>query len=82
MKIDFIKQLTKIKKDFLKYAEDNSEMVNEDSFIIDICNQYLTLYIEAEDEYGDSLRFTQEVEMGHDQIYQNNLIPLSIHSNY
>ena len=32
-KNDFIKQLTRLKKEFLKYAEDNSAKVDEDTIV-------------------------------------------------
>lgn len=62
-KNNFIKQLTELKKNFLEYAKDNSAKVNKETFEIDICEYYLTMRVECDDEYGDCIVFTQEIEM-------------------
>lgn len=62
-KNNFIKQLTELKKKFLEYAEDNSVKVVRSTFEIDICKYYLTMRVECDDEYGDCIVFTQEIEM-------------------
>ena len=60
-KYDFIKDLSKIKKEFIQYAKENSAKIDEESFEIEICNVYLNLRIEAEDEDEDTIVFTQEI---------------------
>ena len=62
-KNNFIKQLTELKKKFLEYAEDNSVKVVRSTFEIEICKYYLTMRVECDDEYGDCIVFTQEIEM-------------------
>lgn len=78
MKIDFIKQLTAIKKAFLAYAAADSAKVDRNTFEINICRGYLSLRVECEDEDGDTVVFSQEVEMDNNEVYQNSLIPLPI----
>ena len=39
-KNDFIEQLARLKKEFLKYAEDHSAKVDEDTFEVEMCNYY------------------------------------------
>ncbi len=62
-KNNFIKQLTELKKKFLEYAENNSVKVVRSTFEIEICKYYLTMRVECDDEYGDCIVFTQEIEM-------------------
>ena len=62
-KNNFIKQLTELKKEFLEYAENNSVKVVRSTFEIEICKYYLTMRVECDDEYGDCIVFTQEIEM-------------------
>ena len=79
-KNDFIKQLTRLKKEFLKYAEDNSAKVDEDTFEVEMCKYYLLLRVEAEDEYEDTIVFTQEIETDStDDIYQKPIYGNLIH---
>ena len=54
-KNDFIKQLARLKKEFLKYAEDNSAKVDKDTFEVEMCKYYLKFRVEAENKYGDTL---------------------------
>lgn len=77
-KYNFIKHLEKIKKDFLKYAKENSHELDMQTFEIDICNCYLLLRIEGEDSDGDCVVFEQEIEIDNTETYQNKLLPLSI----
>lgn len=37
-KNDFIKQLAKLKKEFMQYAEENSAKVDKDTFEVEMCN--------------------------------------------
>ena len=70
-KNDFIKQLTRLKKEFLKYAEDNSVKVYKDTFEVEMCKYYLLFRVEAKVENGDTIVFTQEIETDStDDIYQ------------
>ena len=79
-KNDFIKQLTRLKKEFLKYAEDNSAKVDKDTFEVEMCKYYLLLRVEAEDEYEDTIVFTQEIETDStDDIYQKPIYGNLIH---
>ena len=74
-KYDFIKDLSKLKKKFIKYANENSAKIDEESFEIEICNGYLNMRIEAEDEDEDTIVFTQEIyqDYGKGAIYQKPL---------
>ena len=79
-KNDFIKQLARLKKEFLKYAEDNSAKVDKDTFEVEMCKYYLLLRVEAEDEYEDTIVFTQEIETDStDDIYQKPIYGNGIH---
>ena len=79
-KNDFIKQLARLKKEFLKYAEDNSAKVDKDTFEIEMCKYYLLFRVEAEDEYEDTIVFTQEIETDStDDIYQKPIYGNGIH---
>ena len=79
-KNDFIKQLASLKKEFLKYAEDNSAKVDKDTFEVEMCKYYLLLRVEAEDEYEDTIVFTQEIETDStDDIYQKPIYGNLIH---
>ena len=57
-KNDFIKQLTRLKKEFLKYAEDKSAKVDENTFEVEMCKYFLLFRVEAEDEDEDTIVFT------------------------
>lgn len=74
-KYDFINDLSKLKKKFIQYTEENSSKIDEESFEIEICKGYLNMRIEAEDEYEDTIVFTQEIyqDYGEDVIYQKPL---------
>ena len=48
-KYDFIKDLSKLKNEFIQYAKENSARIDDESFEIEICNGYLNMRIEAED---------------------------------
>ena len=79
-KNDFIKQLTRLKKEFLKYAEDNSAKVYKNTFEVEMCKYYLLFRVEAEDEYEDTIVFTQEIETDStDDIYQKPIYGNGIH---
>ena len=79
-KNDFIKQLTRLKEEFLKYAEDNSAKVDEDTFEVQMCKYFLLFRVEAEDEDEDTLVFTQEIETDStDDIYQKPIYGNCIH---
>ena len=47
-KNDFIKQLARLKKEFLKYAEDNSAKVDKNTFEVEMCKYYLQFRIETD----------------------------------
>ena len=82
-KNNFIKQLTELKKNFLEYAEDNSVKVVRSTFEIDICKYYLTMRVECDDEYGDCIVFTQEIEMDStNDTYQKPIYGNMIHIAY
>lgn len=82
-KNNFIKQLTELKKKFLEYAEENSVKVVRSTFEIDICNYYLTMRVECDDEYGDCIVFTQEIEMDStNDTYQKPIYGNMIHTQY
>ena len=74
-KYDFIKELSKIKNEFIQYAEENSSNIDEESFEIEICKGYLNMRIEAEDEDEDTIVFTQEIYQDYEEgvIYQKPL---------
>lgn len=74
-KYDFINDLSKLKKKFIQYAEENSSKIDEESFDIEICKCYLNMRIEAEDEYEDTIVFTQEIYQDYEEdvIYQKPL---------
>ena len=77
---DFIKQLARLKKEFLKYAEDNSAKVDEDTFEVEMSKYFLLFRVEAEDEYEDTIVFTQEIETDStDDIYQKPIYGNLIH---
>ena len=79
-KNDFIKQLARLKKEFLKYAEDNSAKVDKDTFEVEMCKYYLLFRVEAEDEDEDTIVFTQEIETDStDDIYQKPIYGNGIH---
>ena len=74
-KYDFIKDLSKLKKKFIQYAEENSSKIDEESFEIEICKGYLNMRIEAEDEEEGTIVFTQEIYQEYEEgaIYQKPL---------
>ena len=74
-KYDFIKDLSKLKNEFIQYAKENSARIDDESFEIEICNGYLNMRIEAEDEYEDTIVFTQEIYQDYEEgvIYQKPL---------
>ena len=79
-KNDFIKQLARLKKEFLKYAEDNSAKVYKNTFEVEMCKYYLLFRVEAEDEDEDTIVFTQEIETDStDDIYQKPIYGNGIH---
>ncbi len=79
-KNDFIKQLARLKKEFLKYAENNSAKVDEDTFEVEMCEYFLLFRVEAEDEDEDTIVFTQEIETDRtDDIYQKPIYGNGIH---
>ena len=79
-KNDFIKQLTRLKKEFLKYAEDKSAKVDENTFEVEMCKYFLLFRVEAEDENEDTIVFTQEIETDStDDIYQKPIYGNLIH---
>ena len=79
-KNDFIKQLARLKKEFLKYAEDNSAKVDKDTFEVQMCKYFLLFRVEAEDEDEDTIVFTQEIETDStDDIYQKPIYGNGIH---
>ena len=82
-KNNFIKQLTELKKKFLEYAENNSVKVVRSTFEIEICKYYLTMRVECDDEYGDCIVFTQEIEMDStNDTYQKPIYGNMIHITY
>ena len=74
-KYDFIKDLSKLKNEFIQYAKENFAKIDEESFEIEICNGYLNMRIEAEDEDEDTIVFTQEIYQDYEEdvIYQKPL---------
>lgn len=82
-KVDFIKQLGEIKKNFLKHAKENSAKVSLKTFEINICSRYLAMRIECKDVDGNCIVFEQEIEMDNvGNTYQNPLLPSSIQEYY
>lgn len=79
-KNDFIKQLAKLKKEFMEYAEENAAKVNDDTFEVQMCNYYLSFRVEAEDVDGDTMVFSQEIETDStNDIYQKPIYGNMIH---
>ena len=79
-KNDFIKQLTRLKKEFLKYAEDKSAKVDENTFEVEMCKYFLLFRVEAEDENEDTIVFTQEIKTDStSDIYQRPIYGNYIH---
>ena len=74
-KYDFIKDLSKLKNNFIQYADENSSKIDKESFEIEICKGYLNMRIEAEDEDEDTIVFTQEIYQEYEEgaIYQKPL---------
>ena len=74
-KYDFIKDLSKLKNEFIQYAKENSARIDDESFEIEICNGYLNMRIEAEAEDEDTMVFTQEIYQDYEEgvIYQKPL---------
>lgn len=71
---DFISQLEEIKEKFMYYANTHSEFVNMNTFEITICNGYLSMRVEAIDEFDDTIAFKQEIEMKRmDYVYQDEI---------
>ena len=81
-KPNFIVELSALKKKFIKYAQDNSYKIDLNTFEINISNGYLTFRMECEDEDEDCIVFYQEIEMDNGKLYQNHLLPMSIHIEY
>ena len=82
-KYDFIKDLSKLKNNFIQYAEENSSKIDEESFEIEICKYYLTMRVECDDEYDDCIVFTQEIEMDStNDTYQKPIYGNMIHIAY
>ena len=79
-KNDFIKQLTQLKKEFLAFAKEKAFNVDMNSFEVEICKYYLQFRIEAENKYGDTIVFTQEIETDStSDIYQKPIYGGYIH---
>ena len=79
-KNDFIKQLTQLKKEFLAFAKEKAFKVNMNSFEVEMCKYYLQFRIEAENKYGDTIVFTQEIETDStSDIYQKPIYGSYIH---
>ena len=74
-KNDFIKDLSKLKKEFIQYAEEKSAKIDKSTFEIEICKGYLDMRIEAKDEDGNTIAFTQEIRQDNIKgvIYQKPL---------
>ena len=74
-KYDFIKDLNKLKKKFIQYAKEKSAKIDEESFDIEIHKGYLNMRIEAEDEYENTIAFTQKIYQDDEEcaIYQKPL---------
>ena len=79
-KNDFIKQLTQLKNVFLTFVKEKAFKVNMNSFEVEMCKYYLQFRIEAENKYGDTLVFTQEIETDStSDIYQKPIYGNYIH---
>ena len=79
-KNDFIKQLMQLKKEFLAFANEKAFKVNMNSFEVEMCKYYLQFRIEAENKYGDTIVFTQEIETDStSDIYQKPIYGGYIH---
>lgn len=79
-KNDFIKQLTRLKNVFLTFVKEKAFKVNMNSFEVEMCKYYLQFRIEAENKYGDTLVFTQEIETDStSDIYQKPIYGNYIH---
>ena len=79
-KNDFIKQLTQLKKEFIVFVKEKAFDVDMNSFEVEICKYYLQFRIEAENKYGDTLVFTQEIETDStSDIYQKPIYGGYIH---
>lgn len=79
-KNDFIKQLTQLKKEFIAFVKEKAFDVDMNSFEVEICKYYLQFRIEAENKYGDTLVFTQEIETDStSDIYQKPIYGGYIH---
>ena len=79
-KNDFIKQLTQLKKEFLAFVKEKAFKVNMNSFEVEMCKYYLQFRIEAENKYGDTIVFTQEIETDStSDIYQKPIYGGYIH---
>lgn len=74
---NFIKQLKAIEKKFMAEVNDSGYTPNKESYSIDICNRYLSMRIECEDEYGDTVIVAQEIEQS-----GNDITALGIHYDY
>lgn len=74
----FIKELKNIKKKFIAYAYSFSSKVYKETFVINICNGYLSLRIEAENQVGDIIVFKQKIEMEANENYQKPLLASEI----
>ena len=79
-KNDFIKQLTRLKKEFLAFVKEKAFDVDMNSFEVEMCKYYLQFRIEAENKYGDTIVFIQEIETDStSDIYQKPLYGGYIH---
>ena len=79
-KNDFIKQLTQLKKEFLAFVKEKAFDVDMNSFEVEMCKYYLQFRIEAENKYGDTIVFIQEIETDSTSyIYQKPLYGGYIH---
>lgn len=79
-KYNFVKMLSKLEKEFIAYAKANSAKVDMDSLEVMMNKYYLTFRVEAEDEDGDTIAFTQEIETDStDDIYQKPIYGNMIH---
>ena len=79
-KNDFIKQLTQLKKEFLAFVKEKAFKVNMNSFEVEMCKYYLRFRIAAENKYGDTIVFTQEIETDStSDIYQKPIYGGYIH---
>ena len=79
-KNDFIKQLTQLKKEYLAFVKEKAFKVDMNSFEVEMCKYYLQFRIEAENKYGDTIVFTQEIETDStSDIYQKPIYGGYIH---